>query len=174
MSSMPQLKVVYSDESLLVRGEKALIDGVEAKRARVIPDERGRLGEILRADDPFFSKFGQTYFTTTYPGVVKAWHFHKKQTDIFYAIKGLLKIGLYDARDDSSTKGEVNMVYLGEHLPGLVKIPPGVYHGWMCVSDYEAIIVNVTSEMYDYKSPDEFRADPHTKDIPFDWTKLDG
>jgi aryl-alcohol dehydrogenase-like predicted oxidoreductase len=58
-----------------------LIDGVRAKRARVLPDERGRLGEIIRADDPWFEKFGQVYFTTTYPGVVKAWHFHRLQTD---------------------------------------------------------------------------------------------
>ncbi len=66
------LKTVFSDEGLIVRSSGALIDGVAVRRAKVLPDERGRLGEIMRADDPWFEKFGQVYFTTTYPGVVKA------------------------------------------------------------------------------------------------------
>ena len=60
-----------------------MIDGVITKKLRVIPDQRGRLMEILRCDDPLFQKFGQVYMTTTYPGVVKAWHAHKIQTDFF-------------------------------------------------------------------------------------------
>lgn len=169
-----ELKTVFSDEGLIVRGSGTLIDGVEARRAKVLVDQRGRLGEILRADDPWFEKFGQVYFTTTYPGVVKAWHYHKKQTDHFYVVKGLVKIALYDGRKDSPTKGVVNEIYLGEHCPGLVRIPPGVYHGWMCVSDVESYIVNMPSEMYNYSEPDEFRADPHDNDIPYDWGRKDG
>ncbi len=172
--SLPPLRTVFADESLLIRGRAALIDGVGARRARVLPDERGRLGEIMRADDPWFVKFGQVYFTTTYPGVVKAWHFHKLQTDHFYVLRGAIKVGLYDARTDSPTHGEVNELYLSEHLPGLLRIPPGVYHGWMCVSDCECFVVNVTTECYDYKQPDEFRADPHDNDIPYDWARRDG
>jgi dTDP-4-dehydrorhamnose 3,5-epimerase len=168
------LKRVFADEDLIVRGSVALIDGVKARRGKVLPDERGRLGEILRCDDPWFEKFGQVYFTTTYPGVVKAWHFHKKQTDHFYVIKGLVKIALYDKRDNSPTCGVVNEVYLGEHCPGLLRIPPGVLHGWMCVSKVEAYIMNVVSEPYDYANPDEFRTDPHHNDIPYDWTRKDG
>ena len=168
------LKAVFVDEGLIVRGSGQLIDGVEARRAKVIPDERGRLGEILRADDPWFEKFGQVYFTTTYPGVVKAWHYHQKQTDHFYVVRGLVKIGLYDDRKDSPTHGVVNELYLGEHLPGLVRIPPGVQHGWMCVGQVEAIIVNMVTEPYDYRNPDEFRTHPHDNDIPYDWTRADG
>ena len=66
------LKIVSSDEGLIVRSSGKLIDGVEARRTKVLSDERGRLGEMMRADDPWFEKFGQVYFTTTYPGVVKA------------------------------------------------------------------------------------------------------
>ncbi|MCK4913171.1 MAG: dTDP-4-dehydrorhamnose 3,5-epimerase family protein [Planctomycetes bacterium] len=168
------LKTVFADGNLIVRGSDHLIEGVAVKRAMVIPDERGRLGEIMRADDPWFEKFGQVYFTTTYPRVVKAWHYHKKQTDHFYVAKGMIKIALYDERKDSSTYGIVNEIYLGEHCPGLVRIPPGVQHGWMCVSDSEAYIVNVVSEMYNYAEPDEFRTDPHDNDIPYDWTRKDG
>jgi len=173
-STMPPLRVVWSDEALLIRGRSGVIDGVAARRARVLPDERGRLGEIMRADDPWFEKFGQTYFTSTYPGVVKAWHYHKIQTDHFYCIRGAVKLGLYDGREDSKTHGEVNEICLSEHLPGLVRIPPGVYHGWMCVSQVESLIVNVTSECYNYAKPDEHRVDPHDNDIPYAWARRDG
>jgi len=173
-TALPPLKVVWSDEALLVRGRKSVIDGVRARRARVLPDERGRLGEIIRADDPWFEKFGQVYFTTTFPGVVKAWHFHKLQTDHFYCVRGAIKLAMYDAREDSPTRGEVNEIYLSEHLPSLVRIPPGVYHGWMCASDYECYVVNMTTECYNYAKPDEFRADPHDNDIPYVWARRDG
>jgi len=169
-----ELKTVFVDDNIIVRGNDALIDGVAVRKAKVLPDERGRLGEIMRADDTWFQKFGQVYFTTTYPGIVKAWHFHKKQTDHFYVIKGLLKVALYDERQNSPTKGIVNQVYLGEHCPGVLRIPPGVQHGWMCVSDCEAYIVNIVSEMYNYDKPDEYRTHPHDNHIPYDWTRCDG
>ncbi len=168
------LKKVFSDEGLIITGSGALIDGVAARRGRVLPDERGRLGEIMRADDPWFEKFGQVYFTTTCPGVVKAWHYHKIQTDHFYVVKGMVKIALYDDRKDSVTNGIVNQLYLGEHCPGLVRIPPGVQHGWMCVGKKEAYIVNVVSEMYNYAEPDEYRTHPHDNHIPYDWARKDG
>jgi len=169
------LRAVFVDEGLIVRSSgPKLIEGVDARRAKVIPDERGRLGEIMRADDPWFEKMGQVYFTTTYPGVVKAWHYHAKQTDHFYVAHGIVKVGLYDAREDSPTAGVVNEVYLGEHCPGLVRIPPGVQHGWMGVGTKEALIINVVSEMYDRANPDEFRTHPHDNSIPYDWTRQDG
>lgn len=168
------LKNVFADGSLTVRGSTALIDGVAVRHAKVMPDERGRLGEIMRADDPWFEKFGQVYYTTTFPGVVKAWHYHAKQTDHFYVIKGLVKIALYDDRKDSTTYATVNELYLGEHRPGLLRIPPGVQHGWMCVGKNEAYILNVVSEMYNYSEPDEFRTHPHDNHIPYDWTRKDG
>lgn len=171
---MLPLETVFREGNLSVLGSGQLIDGVAVRCAKVIPDERGRLGEIMRSDDAWFEKFGQVYFTTTYPGVVKAWHYHKKQTDHFYVIKGMVKIALYDGRQDSPTKGTVNEIYLGEHSPGLVRIPPGVLHGWMCVSEGEAYIVNVPSEMYSYSEPDEFRTDAHDNDIPYDWARKDG
>jgi len=168
------LKTVFADEELIIRSSGKLIDGVKARRAKVLSDERGWLGEIFRADDPWFEKFGQVYFTTTYPGVVKAWHWHKKQTDLFYVIKGMVKIALYDERKDSPTYGTVNQLYLGEHCPGLVRIPPGVQHGWMCISETEAYIVNVVSELYDYSEPDEYHTHPHDNHIPYEWTRKDG
>lgn len=151
-----------------------MIHGVAIKKLRVIPDERGRLMEILRSDDELFSKFGQVYMTTAYPGIVKGWHYHKKQTDHFAVLNGMIKLVLYDNRGDSPTKGETNEFFLGEYNPVLVRIPPLVFHGFKCVSEQEAICINVPTEVYDYDQPDEFRVDPRKNDIPYSWERKDG
>src|SRR3972149_4869041 len=93
---------------------KTLIHGAMIKPIKVMPDESGRLMEILRSDAPIVKKFGQAYLTTAYPGVVKAWHYHKKQTDHFCVVKGMAKVVLYDTRQDSPTKGELNEFFMGE------------------------------------------------------------
>ncbi len=151
-----------------------MIDGVKVKKLRVIPDERGRLMEMLRSDDELFIKFGQVYMTTGYPGVVKAWHYHKKQVDNFVVIKGMMKIVLYDSRENSPTKGEINEFFMGDHNPILLQIPALVYHGFKCISGEEAIVVNCPTEVYDYREPDEYRLDPHSGEIPYDWARKDG
>ncbi|KNZ70045.1 dTDP-4-dehydrorhamnose 3,5-epimerase [Thermincola ferriacetica] len=151
-----------------------LIDGVKIKRLRVIPDERGRLMEMLRCDDDLFIKFGQAYITTAYPGVVKGWHYHKKQTDNFVVVKGMMKVVLYDSREDSPTKGVINEFFMGEHNPILLQIPPYVFHGFKCISETEAMVVNFPTEPYNYDDPDEFRVHPHDNDIPYDWARKDG
>ncbi len=137
-------------------------------------DERGRLMEILRSDDEFFERFGQVYVTTAYPGVVKAWHFHKKQTDHFAVVKGMAKIVLYDGREDSPTSGAVNEFFAGEMHPILVKIPPLVYHGYKCISETEAMVMNIPTELFDYDEPDEHRVAPDDPSIPYDWARRDG
>lgn len=148
-----------------------MIEGVELKKLKVIPDERGRLMEIFRSDDSLFEKFGQVYMTTTYPGVVKGWHYHKKQFDNMAVVKGMMKIVLYDGRENSSTKGEVNEFFIGVHNPQLIKIPPLVYHGFKCISEEEAIVINTPSEVYNYNEPDEFRLPYDTDKIPYDWER---
>lgn len=151
-----------------------MIDGVVVKQLKVIPDERGRLMEILRSDDEFFTKFGQVYMTTGYPGVVKAWHYHKVQHDHFCVVKGMMKVVLYDSRPKSPTKGQINEFFMGEHRPILLRIPPLVYHGFKAVGTEEAILINVPTETFNYKKPDEFRVDPHKNDIPYSWDRKDG
>lgn len=151
-----------------------MIHGVAIKKLKVIPDERGRLMEILRSDEDIFTKFGQVYVTTAYPGVVKGWHYHKKQTDHFAVISGMIKLVLYDGRKDSPTKGEINEFFLGEHNPTLVKIPQLVYHGFKCIGEQEAICINIPTEVYDYDKPDEFRVDPHKNEIPYAWERRNG
>lgn len=151
-----------------------MIDGVKTKKLKVIPDERGRLMEMLRCDDELFSKFGQVYLSTTYPGVVKGWHYHGLQDDNIVCVRGTIKLALYDGREGSRTKGEVNEFFIGELNPVLVQVPRGVYHGWKCVSEHEAYIINCPTEPYRYDQPDEHRVDPHKNDIPYDWGRKDG
>jgi len=146
-----------------------MIHGIKTKQLKLIPDERGRLMEILRCDEELFTKFGQVYMTTTYPQVIKAWHYHKLQTDNFVVVKGMLKLVCYDAREDSPTKGEINEFFIGEHNNTLVQIPAGVYHGWKCISESEAVVINIVSEPYNYQQPDEFRAPYNSPEIPYDW-----
>ena len=151
-----------------------MIDGVRTKELHVIPDERGRLMEILRCDEEMFENFGQVYMTTAYPGVVKAWHYHKLQIDHFAAVKGMMKVVLYDGREGSPTQGEINEFFIGEHKPLLIQIPKGVYHGFKCISETEAIVVNIPTMPYNCNEPDEYRVDPHSGEIPYDWSRKDG
>lgn len=148
-----------------------MIDGVKVKKLKVMPDERGRLMEILRRDDEIFTEFGQAYVTTAYPGVVKGWHYHRKQTDNMAVIKGMVKIVLYDNRPASSTKGEVNEFFAGEHNPLLIQIPPLVCHGFKCIGAEEAVLINIPTEVYNYAVPDEFRIEPHGEEIPYSWER---
>src|SRR3989338_4253487 len=117
-----------------------MIEGVNVKKLKVIPDERGRLMEILRSDDDIFKEFGQVYMTTAKPGVVKAWHYHKIQTDNFACVSGKIRLALYDARKNSKTYKEINEFVISLDDPLLVQIPPNVYHGFKCISKEEAIV----------------------------------
>jgi dTDP-4-dehydrorhamnose 3,5-epimerase len=150
------------------------IHDVKTKSLRLIPDERGFLMEILRADDrELFTKFGQVYVSATYPGVVKAWHYHQKQVDHFVCVAGMVKLVLVDTRENSPTKGAVNEFFLGTQNPTLVQVPNLVYHGWKCISTEMALVVNVPTEPYHYTEPDEYRLAPHDT-LPYDWTRKDG
>jgi len=151
-----------------------MIQGVKIKKLKVIPDERGRLMEMLRADDEIFIRFGQVYMTTACPGAVKAWHYHKKQVDNFVVVKGMIKVVLYDGREGSSTYKEINEFFMGEHNPILLQIPAYVYHGFKCISENEAIVINCPTEVYQYQDPDEYRVKPHGGEIPYDWSRQDG
>ncbi len=151
-----------------------MINGVIVKKLFWRPDERGRLMEILRNDDEIFQDFGQVYLTTAYPGVVKAWHFHKEQDDLMAVIKGMMKIVLHDVRPNSPTLGETQVFYSGEHDPQVVRIPKGVYHGFMCVSEIEAFVINTVSKPYNAANPDEFRLPFDSNEIPYDWARKNG
>ena len=151
-----------------------MIQGVEIKNLKVITDNRGFLMEMLRCDDPIFEKFGQVYLSVCNPSIVKGWHYHKKQTDHFVIVKGNAKVVMYDIREDSPTKGEIQEVFMGEKNPILLKIPTFVLHGMTPADNNPIYLVNCPTEPYDYKNPDEFRMHFKSKDIPYDWGLEEG
>ncbi len=153
-----------------MRVQQPLIDGVQVKPLKVIPDERGRLMEILRADDALFERFGQVYVTTAKPEIVKAWHYHKLQADHWVCLFGKARVGLYDMREKSPTHGLTNEFIMTPEEPFLLKIPVFVYHGFKgSAPDRESMIMNIPTVPYNYAAPDEYRADPYDPRIPFDW-----
>jgi dTDP-4-dehydrorhamnose 3,5-epimerase len=84
-----------------------------------------------------------------------------------------MKIVLYDRRADSPTRGEIAEIFAGVHNPVRVHIPPGVCHGFKCISTDEAIVINTPTELYRYDDPDEFRIEAHSDEIPYDWSRTD-
>lgn len=153
---------------------RTIIEGVRTKPLRLVPDERGWLMEILRADEQdLFTAFGQVYVSATYPGVVKAWHYHRRQVDNFACVAGMVKLVLIDTRDDSPTRGIVNEFFVGTLNPMLVQVPNLVYHGWKCISVEPSLVVNVPTAPYNREDPDEFRLEAHGA-LPYDWSRKDG
>ena len=146
-----------------------MIEGVEIKQLTKHADERGSLMELLRCDDAIFRKFGQAYVSLNYPGVVRGWHYHKKQDDHLAVVKGMAKVALYDAREDSPTQGQVDEFFLGEQNNILLKIPVGVMHGYKTVGAEPSFLINFPSEPYDPQQPDEYRLPWDTDQIPYDW-----
>jgi len=146
-----------------------MIDGVASKQLKVNADERGYLMEILREDDEIFERFGQCYVALNYPEVTRAWHYHMKQIDYFVVVKGMIKVGLYDAREDSPTYGQVQQVFLGERHNAVLKIPIGVMHGYKTIGVEPSLLLNFPTRVYHPEDPDEYRVPWDTPTIPFDW-----
>ncbi|MCX6355309.1 MAG: dTDP-4-dehydrorhamnose 3,5-epimerase family protein [Candidatus Aureabacteria bacterium] len=146
-----------------------MIEGVKIKQLKANADERGYLQEVLRSDEEFFEGFGQVYVSLNYPGVVRAWHYHKKQVDFITIIKGMAKVVAYDAREGSPTFGEVNEFFVGDQNRILVRIPELVMHGYKTVGTEPCVIMNMPTKGYDRDHPDEYRIPPHDNTIPYDW-----
>jgi dTDP-4-dehydrorhamnose 3,5-epimerase len=151
-----------------------MIKGVIQKKLKVISDERGFLMELLRADDEFFDTFGQVYMTAVYPGVVKGWHYHQNQTDYMACISGMIKLVLYDGRKDSPTYQEINEFFIGDKNPELIKILPGIYHGFKGIATQPALIINTINPPYNHEKPDEFRLAWDSPEVSYDWSLKNG
>lgn len=143
------------------------IDGVEIKPLGKIPDERGSIYHMLRADDDIYENFGEIYFSKVYPGVVKGWHIHREMTLNYTVIYGMIKLVLYDERHDSKTNGNLMEIFMGEDNYVLVKVPPMVWNGFKGIGVDKAIVVNCASIPHD---PEEIsRKEPYSEDIPYNW-----
>jgi dTDP-4-dehydrorhamnose 3,5-epimerase len=148
----------------------ALIQGVVTKKLVRHCDDRGFFMEILRDDDELLSRFGQASLSMSYPGVIKAFHYHERQDDLWFFPSGNAQVVLHDLREDSPTKGETNVFYMGDTNPMLLVIPRGVAHGYRVLGASPVIITYFTTESYDPKNPDEKRLEWNDPTINFDWT----
>ncbi|OFV95431.1 MAG: dTDP-4-dehydrorhamnose 3,5-epimerase [Acidobacteria bacterium RIFCSPLOWO2_12_FULL_54_10] len=148
-----------------------MMQGVTIHALRQILDDRGKVMHMLRADDPHFEKFGEIYFSTAYPGVVKAWHLHSRMTINYAVIVGVIKLVVYDDRPDSPTKGRFEEICMGEGNYVLAQVSPGLWNGWKCIGTKPAIVANCATIPHD---PAEMtRMDPHNGSIVYDWNVRD-
>jgi dTDP-4-dehydrorhamnose 3,5-epimerase len=154
------------DGARILKGDRP-IEGVQVIAKRRIPDERGTIFHMLRVTDPEFKEFGEIYFSTVYPGVIKGWHRHREMTLNYACISGRVKLALYDDREGSATRGTLMEVHLGPDSHLLVVIPPEVWNGFKGMSEPNAIIANCCSKPHDPSRSD--RLDPFKNDIPYDW-----
>lgn len=145
-----------------------IINGVIVKPLTKIPDNRGAIYHMLRSDDPEFSKFGEIYFSTVYPGIVKGWHIHKRMTLHYAVITGNIKLVLYDNRASSPTRRTLTELYLGDKNYKLVIIPPGIWNAFQGLGKKTAIVANLADIPHD---PKEIRRlDPYRNPvIPYTW-----
>ncbi|MBT2686894.1 dTDP-4-dehydrorhamnose 3,5-epimerase family protein [Bacillus sp. ISL-47] len=147
-----------------------MIDGVRTKKLFKHCDDRGFFAELIRDDEPhFLSKFGQASWSMSYPGVIKAFHYHEKQDDLWFFPSGNAQVVLFDLREDSPTKGETNVYYMGEENPILLLIPKGVAHGYRVLGEKPAVIIYFTTESYKNEEPDEKRIAWDDPLINFEW-----
>ncbi len=144
-----------------------MIKGIIVNKLKIIPDERGEIMHMIKSSDAIFSKFGEIYFATAYPGVVKGWHLHKTQEQNYCVIKGMIKLVIYDPRKDSPTFNKIQEIFLGEKNYSIVKIPPGLVNGWKCIGSEKAILANCSSE--EHRQGEMERIDPSSSKIPYKW-----
>jgi dTDP-4-dehydrorhamnose 3,5-epimerase len=144
-----------------------MIDGVRITPLRQIADERGKIMHMLRSDAPHFLQFGEIYFSCVYPGAIKAWHIHKKMT-LNYAVPiGNIKFVLYDERESSPTRGQVQEIYLGPESYNLVTVPPMVWNGFKGIGTQMALVANCASIPHD--AEEIMRRDPFDPAVPYKW-----
>jgi dTDP-4-dehydrorhamnose 3,5-epimerase len=144
-----------------------VIEGVQVVPLRRIPDERGTVYHMLKRTDPHFKEFGEIYFSTVYPGVVKAWHRHREITLNYACVFGRVKLVLYDEREGSLTRGALMEVFLGEDNYALVVIPPDVWNGFKGMSAPYALVANCATHPHDPSR--STRLAPFKNHIPYDW-----
>jgi dTDP-4-dehydrorhamnose 3,5-epimerase len=127
---------------------------------------------MLRHDDPEFQAFGEVYFSKVFPGVVKAWHIHKKMTLNYYLVVGAIRVALFDDREKSPTKGVFQEVYLEEGQGQLLVVPPLVWNGFKGLGSTPSIVANCSTHAHD---PEEIGRKPHDdKYFAYDWSQRHG
>jgi dTDP-4-dehydrorhamnose 3,5-epimerase len=148
-----------------------LIHGVQLSPFPVWPDDRGYFLEVARLSQGLVRDFPpentQISAALNYPGIIKAFHYHKFQTDYWVPTAGLLQVALVDLRCGSKTFGRKNTLYVGALRPWQILIPPGVAHGYKVIGEQASVLVYVTNRTYD--PSDEGRIPYNDTAIAYDW-----
>jgi dTDP-4-dehydrorhamnose 3,5-epimerase len=168
--------VVPKRSDVLATGDLRVepIEGLKFRLTRPVPHDDGHLIEIARDDwDLVGEPIRQVHMTTTLPGRVRAWGLHSATTDRLFVARGLFRIACWDGREGSSSYGRLNEFTLSDRSPGLIVIPPNVYHGWKNIGTDEGIVVNMPTRPYTHDAPDALDLpwdSPHARDlIPYCW-----
>jgi dTDP-4-dehydrorhamnose 3,5-epimerase len=150
------------------------IEGVVFRPTRPVPHDDGHLTEVARASwnelgDPIV----QVHVTTTLPGRIRAWGLHQRGTDRLFVVSGLVRIAVFDGRNGSASQGRVNVFTVSEKNPGLLIVPPNLYHGWKNIGVTEAVIINMPNSMYNYAAPDAldlpWDSEAASRIVPYRW-----
>lgn len=140
-----------------------MIEGVSVTPLKIIPDERGCVRHFIRSTDPDFEKFGETYITEVYRGVIKAWHGYPTKRMHYTVIRGMVKLALQDTRTQSETYMQTDTLFVGEQNYVRVTIPFGVFNGFKGLTD--AIVVVTASEPFSEEGIVRYPVDNFT----YDW-----
>lgn len=152
-----------------MKDKESNIEGVIIRPLRKIPDVRGTIMHGVRNDN-LLNEFGEVYFKKIYKNIINGWHVHNTLKLNFICVCGMVKIVLYDSRQNSSSKGVIQEFYLGDDNYILLHIPPGITNATTVISGDFAIMCNVASEPHDSKIKYK-RIDPLSNEIPYDWNK---
>jgi dTDP-4-dehydrorhamnose 3,5-epimerase len=148
-----------------------LIDGVRLRAYDVWPDDRGYFLEVIRMNQGLAAAFPpettQVSAALSYPGTIKAFHFHQHQTDLWVPMLGMFQVALVDLRPNSPTFGVKNTMYAGALRPWQILVPPGVGHGYKVIGESAAMLVYVTNRLYNPQ--DEGRIPYNDASIQYDW-----
>lgn len=145
------------------------IHGVTVVPLKKLVNDKGHLMEVQRNDDSHFPGFGQVYMTATNPGIIKAWYRHHKQIDQIAVAQGTLRLALFDAREASPTKGQVQELVISDAQPALVQIPTGVWHGFQALGTAPALLLHLNTIPFSFQDTDEDRLPATAAEIPFRW-----
>ena len=148
-----------------------LVQGIRVHAFDVWPDDRGYFLEVIRMRQGLAQHFpsGTTQVSAalSYPGTIKAFHFHRQQTDLWVPAMGMFQVALVDLRPSSPTFGRKNTLYCGALKPWQILIPPGVGHGYKVIGEHPAMLVYVTDRLYNPE--DEGRIAYNHPAIQYDW-----
>ena len=144
-----------------------MIDGVKINKKKQIIDKRGKIMHMLRVDDKELIKFGEIYFSYTYPGAIKAWHRHKEMTLTYAAVSGKIKLVLFDDRKNSPSKGKLEEIFLSDEDYFTVTVPPLIWNGFKSIENKSAIVANCTDTPHSENEIE--RRKYNDPNIPYNW-----